>query len=215
MNLTLLSVNVAMPRLIGMQNGEAVISGIAKTTVAVPRIRVNDIHLEGDGQADLINHGGIDKAVYAYPTDNWAWWSKEKSFSCAPGAFGENLTVEGADETSIYIGDRFAWGDCVMEVSQPRAPCFKFNMISERNDAAAIMTFSGRCGWYLRVVKTGEAPTRDCALERISQGSAFSVREVFLAGFDRRIGTERLAALAGIPMLSAAWKLRLRDRLEK
>jgi MOSC domain-containing protein YiiM len=214
MKLTLHSVNVGTPRVIGRQNGEAVISGIAKGPVAAARIRVYETQLEGDGQADLSVHGGIDKAVYAYPSDHWTWWTHEKHFPCAPGTFGENLTLEGADETSVFIGDRFAWGDCVLEVSQPRGPCFKFNMISNRQDAVAIMTLSGRSGWYLRVVKTGDAPTRGSSLERISQGSEISVREVFHAAYDRRVSREKRAALARTNLLSAAWKLMLRRDLE-
>ena len=111
MELRLLSVCVGRPKVIGHINGEPVISGIAKTSLAQEIVFVGATNIEGDSQADLTVHGGLDKAVYAYPADNWRWWETEHTLPCAPNTFGENLTLEGADETQVSIGDRFRWGD--------------------------------------------------------------------------------------------------------
>ena len=210
--LRLLSVNVATPSRLGEQNGETVTSAIAKNPVATPTIRVGFTNLEGDAQANLEKHGGPDKAVYAYPADNWDWWEKEKNFPCRPGAFGENLTLAGADETAVHIGDRFAWGDAVLEIAQPRAPCSKFQLYSGRADASALMTLSGRCGWYYRVVAAGRAPVTGGTLVPLPGNGGPTVREAYVAAFDARFDPVRRRALAGWPSLSEAWRKRLLAR---
>jgi len=206
MRLRLLSVNVGMPAPLGAMRGETVLSGIVKAPVSAAEVLVGATNIEGDGQADLTVHGGTDKAVYCYPVDHWPWWQGEKAFPCRPAAFGENLTVEGADETMLAIGDRFVWGDVVLEVSQPRAPCFKFAMMSGRDDAPSLMVVSGRSGWYFRVVQPGRAPVRDAVLERRSQSGGPSVRDAFRAAFDPRTPEELRIRVASAPALAEAWR---------
>jgi MOSC domain-containing protein YiiM len=208
----LLSVNVARPRVLGEQNGEEVISAIAKLPVEAATIRVGFTNLEGDAQANLEKHGGPDKAVYAYPADHWPWWEKEKNFPCRPGAFGENLTLMGADETAVHIGDRFAWGEAVLEIAQPRAPCSKFQLYSGRADASALMTLSGRCGWYYRVVTPGRAPVTGSELTSMARSGGPTVREAFFAAFDPKFDQVRRRAIAHWPSLSDAWRKRLQPR---
>src|SRR5277367_2346190 len=117
MELRLLSVNVGLPRIIGSLHGEPVLSGIVKHPVTTRTVFVGATDIVGDSQADLSVHGGVDKAVYAYPADHWPWWEREHALPCAPATFGENLTLQGADETVVRIGDRFRWGDALLEVS--------------------------------------------------------------------------------------------------
>ena len=100
--LCLVSVNGGLPRVLAEQNGEPLLSAIAKQPVFAPTIEVGRTNLAGDAQANLKNQGGADKAVYAYPADNWAWWEKEHYFHCVPGGFGENLTLIGADEATVH-----------------------------------------------------------------------------------------------------------------
>jgi MOSC domain-containing protein YiiM len=114
-------VNVGQPRVIGERDGAPLLSAIGKQPVGATSITVRRLGLDGDAQANLRVHGGPDKAVYAYPADHWTWW-EEKRIGCWPARFGENLTVEGAEETQVQVGDRFSWGDVVLEVSQPRSP---------------------------------------------------------------------------------------------
>jgi MOSC domain-containing protein YiiM len=208
MELRLLSVNVGMPKQIGMRDGAPLMSAIGKTRVASPTIEVGALGLTGDAVANPKVHGGVDKAVYAYPADNWAWWEMEKNFPCFPAAFGENLTLRGADETEVHIGDRFAWGEAVLEISQPRSPCHKFQVYSKREHAGALMTISGRCGWYMRVVREGIAAT-DAPLTRISEGPGPDLRTVFFAAFGNRVEKDLKAEIAANPMLAEAWRVKV------
>ena len=208
-SLRVVSVNVSQPRIIGERNGEEILSAIDKRPVQSETIEVGKINLAGDAQANLEKHGGPDKAIYAYPTENWPWWEREHNFGCRPGAFGENLTLAGGDETAIRIGERFSWGDVELEVSQPRVPCHKFQFYSGRDDAGALMTMTGRCGWYFRVRTAGSAPTKGAELLRRQENKGPTVREAFLAAFDRRMDAGRRSALADYPALSEAWRKRL------
>ena len=144
MELQLQSVNVGQPKQIGMRDGKPLMSAIAKEPISAQMIMVRALGLDGDAQANLVAHGGVDKAVYAYPSDHWEWWEKEKNFSSYPARFGENLTLKGTGEEDVSIGDRFSWGDAVVEISQPRSPCNKFQIYSGRPDVPALMTISGR-----------------------------------------------------------------------
>lgn len=181
MRLRVLSVNVGRPQIIATMNGEPVLSGIGKRGLPEGSVFVGKSNIEGDGQADLTVHGGMDKAVYAYLTSHWPWWEGEHRLACSPGTFGENLTLESGDETEISIGDRFIWGDAELEVAQPRAPCFKFAIHTSRQDAPALMTLSGRCGFYLRVTREGHAPVNGAFLERSVASGGANVREAFFA----------------------------------
>lgn len=181
MRLRILSVNVGRPRIIALLNGEPVLSGIDKRVATKDQLFVSKLNIDGDGQADLTVHGGADKAVYAYSASHWPWWEAEHGLPCSPGTFGENLTLESGEETEICIGDRFQWGDAELEVAQPRAPCFKFAIHTRREDAAQLMTLSGRCGFYLRVIREGSAPVANAALERVHASGAATVREAFFA----------------------------------
>lgn len=181
MRLRILSVNVGRPRIIALLNGEPVLSGIDKRVATKDQLFVSKLNIDGDGQADLTVHGGADKAVYAYSASHWPWWEAEHRLPCSPGTFGENLTLESGEETEICIGDRFQWGDAELEVAQPRAPCFKFAIHTRREDAAQLMTLSGRCGFYLRVIREGSAPVANAALERVHASGAATVREAFFA----------------------------------
>ncbi len=205
------SVNVATPKRLGIENGETLLSAIDKKPVAEAHIAVGDINLKGDDQANRAVHGGPDKAVYAYPSEHWPWWEKEHGIACRPGGFGENLTLEGAGETMVAIGDRFQWGEAVLEIAQPRVPCNKFVLHLKRADAGALMTISARSGWYFRVVETGIAPVTDGWLERVFESGGPTVREAFHAVFDKKTPTGRRREVYDAQGLSEAWRKRLRD----
>ena len=213
MELRLLSVNVGMPRELGIYQGAQVMSGIAKAPVEVSSIFVGRTNLAGDAQADLSVHGGVDKAVYCYPKEHWPWWEGEKGLPSRAGTFGENLTLEGADETEVAIGDRFRWGGAILEVSQPRAPCYKFAMYSKRPDTPALMTRSGRCGWYCRVIREGEAPVSGAVLVRDAPGGGPTVRDAFFAALDPRADAEIRARVASTPALAASWRTAVERRM--
>ena len=203
--LRLLSVNVGLPTVIGTVHGEAVLSGIAKKPVVSDLVMVRATNIDGDRQADLSVHGGHDKAVYAYPAAHWPWWDEEKKLACVPGTFGENLTLAGVDETQVRIGDRFGWGEAVLEVSQPRSPCFKLALHTARADVPAAMTMSGRCGWYFRVVREGAAPARG-GLESVLKSDGPTVHEAFASVFARGMDREALLRIHAASALAPAWR---------
>src|SRR5262249_16932812 len=159
---------------------------IDKKPVAGESIEVGRSNLAGDAQANLEKHGGPDKAIYAYAAVNWPWWEREHRFACRAGAFGENLTLADGGEEDVRIGEIFSWGAVELEVSQPRVPCHKLQFYSGRDDIGALMTLSARCGWYFRVRRTGLAPLGDARLVREQASDGPSVREAFVAAFDRR-----------------------------
>jgi MOSC domain-containing protein YiiM len=207
--LRIVSVNVGQVRIIGTRNGAPLPSAIGKEPVAADKIAVRALGLDGDVQANLRVHGGVDKAVYAYPADHWSWWDGEHRFACRPASFGENLSTQGAGEDEVRIGDRFAWGDAILEVSQPRSPCHKFAIYAGRDDLGPLMHQSGRCGFYFRVVREGTAPVHGGVLRRIATSDNPSVREAFFAVFARPADMELRRRVAATPALAAAWLPRM------
>jgi MOSC domain-containing protein YiiM len=157
---SLISVQVGVPRTV-MRNGEEVSTGIFKMPVQ-HRLLMRALNLEGDRQSDLVNHGGRDKAVYAYPSEHYAFWRNELPGIELPwGSFGENLTVAGLLEADVCLGDRFQIGTAEVVVTQPRIPCFKLNLKFQRDDMAKRFLAGRRTGFYLRVLREGEIGAGD------------------------------------------------------
>jgi len=206
----IVSVNVGLPREV-VWRGRPVSTGIFKEAVG-GRVAVRGHNLEGDRQADLSVHGGPDKAVYAYPSEHYPHWREVLGGELPWGAFGENLTTEGWLEDAVCVGDRFQAGSAVLEVSQPRQPCFKLGLRHERPDLPKRFLRAGRPGFYLRVVREGELGAGD-ALERIGRDAqALPVAAVarLLRG-DARPGDAALRRRAlEHPALAEAWKETLR-----
>ena len=141
--------------------GEPVTTGILKRPVG-GRVRAVGVNLEGDGQADLTVHGGPDKAIYAYPAEHYAFWEEQLGRSLPWGAFGENLTLEGAPlEHDAAIGDRLRIGSVELVVTQPRLPCYKLGLHFQ--DAGMVRRFqaAGRTGYYLRILAEGDIGAGD------------------------------------------------------
>jgi MOSC domain-containing protein YiiM len=172
-------------------NGRHVMTAIAKQPVEGP-VRVKQLGLEGDEQADPSVHGGISKAVYAYPHEHHAFWQTVRAQArvslwddpVPPGLFGENLTVQGLSEDRLWIGDRLRLPGCVLAVSEPRLPCFKFNAAMGFSQASKMMAQSGFCGSYLAVIETGTVTAGD-AIELIPGPREVNLRELFMARMGR------------------------------
>ena len=157
----LVSVNVgrALPLLAG---GRKVLSGIGKRPVTGP-VAAQPLGLDGDEQADLSVHGGLDKAVYAYPGEHYPYWQAQRQAHGAslfddplpPGFAGENLTLQGLLEHQVWVGDELHFGAVVLRVTEPRQPCFKFAAVMGYADAALDMLPGARCGFYLSVLQPG------------------------------------------------------------
>lgn len=159
-DMKLVSVQVGRPRTVRWHS-KPVSTGIYKEPMA-GRIMLYRFNLDGDQQADLTVHGGTDKAVYVYPSEHYPTWRAEFPDLPLPyGMFGENFTTQGLDESSVHIGDQFRIGGAIVEVTQPRQPCYKLGI--KMGDARFPKRFltSGRSGFYLRVLEEGTVGVGD------------------------------------------------------
>lgn len=161
MGSSLLSVNVALADEIEV-HGRKVMTAIGKRAVT-GEVAVHALGLEGDEQADLSVHGGLSKAVYAYPSEHYPFWQTVRAQARvagwdsrpAPGAMGENLTLAGVLESQVWIGDVLRFAHCELAVSEPRFPCFKFDAAMGFDQASALMRANAWCGFYLAVRVAG------------------------------------------------------------
>lgn len=159
MQLLHINLGTVRPLRVGERN---LMSAIGKTPVAGP-VAVGPLGLAGDEQADLSVHGGLDKAVYAFPLAHLAYWQQQRvahgvslfEETLPPGFVGENLSLAGVQEDQVFVGDRLHFADCVLRVTQPREPCGKFNAVMGYAQAARDMVQSGHCGFYLAVERAG------------------------------------------------------------
>ncbi len=209
----LVSVNVGRPQYLGQHRGRPVTSGIAKRPAEAEFLWLDRLNLEGDGQADLEVHGGVDKAVYAYPSEHLPAWGEELGEELGPAAFGENLTTAGGTEDDVCIGDKWHWGDAVLEVCQPRSPCYKLALHRGRGDIGRRMRESARTGWYLRVLEPGRVPVAGpIAVEPHPMGA--TVRVVWDAARPGgEVPLEVVEALLHVEPLALNWKMNLAERL--
>jgi MOSC domain-containing protein YiiM len=182
------------------------ITGMFKSPVTGP-VWVGRLHLEGDGQADLRNHGGPDKAVNAYPSERYPHWRRALGLEAMPfGAFGENFTTQGLLETTVCIGDTFAVGDAVVQVSQPRQPCWKLSYRWRVDDLARQVVATGFTGWYFRVLKEGylRAGMAITLVERPCPEWPVSVANTIMHHRKQDLGAAR--DLASCRFLSQTWR---------
>lgn len=187
-------------------------SGIAKQPVDNV-IAVGMLGLQGDEQADLVHHGGTDKAIHHYPRDHYDFWQSELGthplLEC-PGAFGENISTSGLIEDEICLGDRLRLGTAVVEVSQGRQPCWKLGHRLGDSAVPAKMVMTARSGWYYRVLEPGRVRAGD-TLELVERPlPQWTVKLVFqlLIGGHGKAQARKVEELAAIPMLAESWRLR-------
>lgn len=155
-----LSVNVGFPRKV-LFNGQIITTAIFKDPVKGP-IMLRKLNLDGDKQADLTVHGGLDKAVYSYPAEHYDYWRKQfPNTDLVWGMFGENFTTEGLLEDAVNVGDQFHIGSAKLVATQPRMPCYKLGVRFGRMDVIRRFMASGRPGIYFKVLKEGEVQTDD------------------------------------------------------
>jgi MOSC domain-containing protein YiiM len=174
-------------------------------------VQVLEDGLAPDEQADRRVHGGPEMALHLYPLDHHAWWRErigDHPLLDEPGGFGSNLAVSGLTEDDVFIGDRFMLGTALIEVSQPRQPCWKIEHRFERKGMVAGIINSARCGWYFRVIESGEVAAGDM-LERVATGSGeWSVARVFSALVAGKGTQAEYPELAALPTLTP----RLREK---
>lgn len=207
------SVNVGLPREI-FHEGRMIRTGIFKAPV-IGRARVNALNIAGDQQADLTVHGGASKAVYAYPSEHYAYWRKELPDVEFPwGSFGENITTEGLLEKELHVGDRLCAGAIELVVTEPRLPCYKLGVKFGRADMVKRFLKSRRTGFYCGVLREGEIGAGD-AIEILSRDpSKISIADVTrLYAFEKQ-DTAGLRRASEAPALPESWRRYFRERLE-
>lgn len=208
----LLSINVGLPRDVKWR-GKVVRTSIFKAPVS-GRVRVMRLNVEGDRQSDLSVHGGVEKAVYAYPSEHYAFWRNQIASTDFPwGAFGENLTTEGLLEDRVHIGDRFRAGSTEFIVTQPRMPCFKLGIRFNRPDMVKRFLRSGRVGFYLAVVQEGDigaGDSLDLVAEDNSHITVADVVGLYAADAANQDLLRRASELSALP---ESWREYFRERL--
>jgi MOSC domain-containing protein YiiM len=201
----LVSVNVSLPKRVEYE-GRHVTTGIYKEPVA-GRVRVGAHNVEGDGQADLSVHGGSHKAVHAYDLESYEYWQEELGRDdLGHGHFGENFTVRGMTDDSVYIGDTFRIGTALFEVSGPRTPCYKLEMKMGLPGFSRKFVRSGRSGFYFRVLEEGEVGAGD-PVERVKVGpEQVSVREFVHTFYFDKDNREKIQQILRIPSIPPGWR---------
>jgi MOSC domain-containing protein YiiM len=208
----LISVNVSLPKEI-QYKGESVTTGIFKEPVQ-GRVVLRELNLDGDGQADLTVHGGIHQAVYVYPFEHYDYWKQKLGRQDLPyGQFGENFTVAEMREDQVHIGDIFRLGSAMVQITQPRVPCYKLALRMNLPQFPKLFMTSGRTGFYLRVLHEGEVGASD-AIERIETApDKMTVQEVFHLAFRDHDDREALTRALRLRSLSPGWHSMFAERL--
>lgn len=210
----LISIQVGLPREVSWRGG-SVTTGIFKELVAGP-VMLRTLNLDGDRQADLSVHGGLSKAVYAYPVEHYKYWRQELPEMELPlGMFGENFTTEGLLEGEVNIGDRFRIGGAEVVVTEPRLPCSKLAVKFGRTDILRRFLLSRRTGFYFAVLREGMVEAGD-AIEPLGRdGNNISVEDIVrLYGFEQG-DLETMRRAMRVETLPESWRGYFRHQLGK
>ena len=201
----LLSVNVGLPRDIAWR-GMTVHTGVWKDAVR-GRCRVGRLNLEGDGQGDLAGHGGEHRAVFVYQIESYSYWQEQlRRSDFVYGQFGENFTVEGLSDDRVCIGDRYRIGSALFEVTQPRVTCYRIGIRMNEFRMPALLTSSGRPGFYFRVLEEGDVGAGDEIVKVGEDKARMSVAEVNALLYSPQHPRDRLERASQIAALSSGWR---------
>ena len=208
----LISINVGLPREITVA-GKTVRTSIWKYPVQ-GRIRISTLNLDGDQQSDLSVHGGVDKAVYLYPSEHYSYWRAQLADLDLPwGAFGENFTSEGIVEDQVTIGARLRVGSAEFMVTQPRMPCFKLGIRFNRRDIVKRFLESKRSGFYLSVIREGEVENGNAIEFAERQETGVTITDIVNLYTIDSENQELLRRATELPALPQSWKDYFRKRL--
>src|SRR3954469_4574650 len=201
----LLSVNVGLPREIAWK-GRIVHTGIWKSPVP-GRCRAMRLNLDGDGQGDLAGHGGEQRAIFVYQIESYRYWQEQlKRTGFIHGQFGENFTIEGLPDDAVCIGDRFQIGSALFEVTQPRVTCYRVGIRTDEPRMPALLTSSGRPGFYFRVLTEGEVGAGDEIVKVGEAGERMTVAEINALLYSPDHARDRLQRALRIEALSHGWR---------
>jgi len=210
----LLSINISQPKAINYQ-GKSISTGIFKKPV-IGTVKLTILNLEGDGQADLRVHGGVNKAIYVYPFEHYEFWGKELNRDdLSYGQFGENFTVLGALEDQIHMGDIFRIGNALLEVTQPRTPCYKLGVKMQLVTFPRSFSKSGRLGFYMKVLEEGEVKAKESFELIHANNKGLTIRDLWHLVFFEPENTEDAICALKLPSLGPEWRQPLQQRLVK
>jgi MOSC domain-containing protein YiiM len=216
--ITLTSLQIGQPQTLGQADAPDPMdrpwtTGFFKPSVVGP-VWLNSTHLEGDGQADLKNHGGVDKAVLAYSAEHYTFWKTHLNLpDLHPGAFGENFTILGQTETEVCVGDIYTIGEAIVQVSQPRQPCWKLARRWRIEDLPQQVLANGRTGWYFRVLQEGHISPGQIVELRERPYPEWSIARAHQVMHHHLNDKVAARALADCALLSETWRDKLRQRL--
>ncbi|MFC4777036.1 MOSC domain-containing protein [Paenibacillus sp. GCM10023252] len=208
-----LSINIGRKAPVTYQNKQ-LLTGIYKQPTE-GSINLTLLNFDGDEQADLQYHGGRDKAVCVYPSEHYAHWSEVIGAELTPGAFGENITTQHLLEPHVYIGDIYRLGSALVQVSQPRQPCFKLSVKWGQPKLPLYVQTTGYTGYYFRVLQEGSAAQGDELHLQERVPNSLSIQEANLIMYDKEADAARIRSLLDVPALSDSWRYTLTKRLEK
>ena len=209
-NAKVLSVNVGTPREFEYKNRNAK-SAIWKSPVT-GRLAARGVNLDGDDQADRVAHGGYDKAVYAYAIEDIAWWEQQVGQTIRYGKFGENITTYGISVNEALVGERWEVGTTILEVSEPRIPCWRLGVRMQDKTFPRQFTQALRPGSYLRIIVEGDIGANDEINVIAKPDHGLSVRDVFRIFNHNR---EEFARILEVEQMSADWKRWATDEKQK
>ncbi|EJL27903.1 MOSC domain-containing protein [Brevibacillus sp. BC25] len=211
MNIEIISLNVGKPKQVQYQNKE-VSTGIFKSP-ATKALYLSFLNFEGDGQADLVHHGGKEKAVCVYPYEHYPFWEAELQRELAIGAFGENLTIRGLVETDVCIGDTFQLGEAIVQVSQPRQPCYKLSVRYGVPEMLVKVQETGYTGFYFRVLKEGLVSHTDGLIRLSCHPRAITVSYANRIMHQEKDNIDGMKKLLEVEELSSNWRATFTKRL--
>lgn len=196
---------------------QGVPSGFVKWRTDSP-VSVTRLGLAGDSQADLSVHGGPDKAVYGYAMSNYSIWLRDfpqHAELLVPGGLGENLTIEGLDESLVCIGDIVRIGTTILQVTQSRQPCFKFALRFDDRRMPSAMMKNGCCGWYYRVIDPGTVSAGDAVILGSRPNPAWTIARFRRLIANRSVGAAESAELGELEGLAAHWRRKAREATQQ
>jgi MOSC domain-containing protein YiiM len=208
----LISVNAGLPREVTV--GDKVVRTSIWKNPVQGRVHVSTLNLDGDQQSDLSVHGGVDKAVYLYPSEHYSYWRAQlPDFDLPWGAFGENFTADGILEDEIKVGDRIRVGSAEFIVTQPRMPCYKLGIRFNRRDMVKRFLESKHTGFYLAVLREGEVEKGDAIEFTEKQESGVTITDIVSLYSTDSENQELLHRATELPALPQNWKDYFRKRL--
>ncbi|NEW09843.1 MOSC domain-containing protein [Paenibacillus sp. SYP-B3998] len=200
----IVSVNVGLPQTIVYQ-GKELVTGIFKTPIS-SSLYVSKVQLDGDGQADLVYHGGEDKALCVYSMEHYTYWEQKLNRKMELGAFGENVTVRGLLEEEVCIGDTFEIGEAIVQISQPRQPCHKLAKRYDVVDLVVQVQDTGYTGYYFRVIKEGMIPVQPQIKLMTRHEAGVTVAYANHIKYHDKKNLEAVERILAVDALSASWK---------